>query len=154
MVSRLSDGEVRALLLQRLEAVAASETDAATADGVVEFVEKATVGFLGSITKSISLIPLLWETQMRSFGAFWIGSELRALGLGGGLDAGRCAGRVVGGQFSIASPALGTRRPCVGTATPCGGSIIAPSNRFCTDIVGVLIFFMVAPTQLPLEPSR
>ena len=145
MVSRLSDGEVRALLLQRLDAVAASETDAATADGVVEFVEKATVGFLGSITKSVSLIPLLWETQMRSFGAF-----LDRIGAGGlGIMAASMLGGVLVGLLAEHLFHRLTRswhaKTVRGDGNSLWGSITFLFNRFCTDIVGVLIFFMVAP---------
>lgn len=72
LVSRLSDAEVRDLLLQRLDAVA--EANAETADassGLGDLPRIATVGVIGSVANAISLIPKIGANISTAFSTFW-----------------------------------------------------------------------------------
>ena len=80
MVSRMSDAEVRAVLLERLDAVAAeaaSKTD--KDDGLLEFANRATLGVLSSIAYSVGKAPLLIDNQIKSFANF--GERLGIVGI-------------------------------------------------------------------------
>ena len=71
MVARLSDSEVRALLLHRLDAVAAQNAVAATqSNSVVLFLELAAGGVVESVTLAFERLPDLWSNQVRSFQTF------------------------------------------------------------------------------------
>ncbi len=70
LVSRLSDAEVRALLLQRLDAVARIESDRQGGSPLLEFLETAALGNVNSVVGAIRALPLLWERQSESFRNF------------------------------------------------------------------------------------
>ena len=71
MVSRLSDQDVRTLLLQRLEVVAEKNAEAVS-DGVsiLAFLPTAALGVGSSVTEAVRKLPALWSGQARSFRNF------------------------------------------------------------------------------------
>ena len=70
LVSRLSETEVRALLLDQLEAIASEQP--ATLQGIsfFEFVKIAASSVSNSVVSSVKVAPLLWENQKKSFKTF------------------------------------------------------------------------------------
>jgi hypothetical protein len=69
LISRLSDTEVRALLLDQLNAQAITADD--TEAGVSEFLYHATTGAVASIITSVKALPLLFSVQGRAFSNFY-----------------------------------------------------------------------------------
>ena len=99
MVAGLSEEQVKALLLQRLDAVA---TEAAEPDrpsltaGLVDLARRATVGNIDSVAEAVERVPMLWDLQLQSFRTFGetLGYEgvrimliVMAFGIGAGLIA-------------------------------------------------------------------
>ena len=75
LVSRLSDQEVRSLLLERLDAVAeanalSEENDGTTSAGVVAFVRFWATGVADSVVSSVEKLPVLVRLQAQSFQTF------------------------------------------------------------------------------------
>ncbi|MEO0361547.1 MAG: hypothetical protein AAF322_10570, partial [Pseudomonadota bacterium] len=72
MVSRMSDAEVRALLLDRLDAVAAeAAADAEEGGGLVDFARRAVIGPYESVVDAVGRAPLIWSDQKKSFSVFY-----------------------------------------------------------------------------------
>ena len=69
LISRMSDTEVREVLLERLDAVAA-DREAAADGGLLDFTNRATVGVFNSVVHAFSKTPLLIDYQTRSFATF------------------------------------------------------------------------------------
>ncbi|MFC6583951.1 hypothetical protein [Sulfitobacter aestuariivivens] len=70
LISRLSDSEVRSLLLDQLNTQATEEAEAASA-GESEFVYHATTGAWSSVTTPIERLPLLYTGQATAFSNFF-----------------------------------------------------------------------------------
>lgn len=70
LISRLSDTEVRALLLDQLN-TQAQDTTTADANKLAEFAYHATTGAVGTVTKSIEVLPDLFGGQARAFSTFY-----------------------------------------------------------------------------------
>ncbi|MGC1495229.1 MAG: mechanosensitive ion channel family protein [Sulfitobacter sp.] len=70
LISRLSDAQVRALLLDQLETQANTATPA-TKSGMSEFFYHATTGALASVTVPIKLLGDLFSGQARAFSNFF-----------------------------------------------------------------------------------
>jgi small-conductance mechanosensitive channel len=68
LISRLSDGEVRSLLLDQLNTQA---VEAAPERDAGEFLFHATTGAFGSITKAVERLPALYSGQGRAFSTFY-----------------------------------------------------------------------------------
>ena len=69
LISRLSDAEVRALLLNQLNAEAAAQASDIDAD-INDFVHHATTGAFEQITTAIQRLPILITEQARAFNNF------------------------------------------------------------------------------------
>lgn len=69
MVSRLSDEQVRAILLDRLDAVAKANAELVQSDSdtLLEFTGEASMGALRSLLVAVKNLPLLWSSQKESF---------------------------------------------------------------------------------------
>lgn len=81
IVSGLSDKEVRSILLERLDAVAAknSATETGQEQALSELVSTATSGVAASVIEAVRRVPLLAQGQGRAFSAFY--SEIGLQGL-------------------------------------------------------------------------
>ena len=146
LVSRLSDAEVRELLLQRLDAVADQETarKMTLSQGLMDIARRATVGVFESVRAAVERVPLLWETQARSFATFWerIGWQglrimltVMAVAVAAGLIAELVFRRLT--------------RPWVESSAAGGSASLRATvlflvKRLTQDIVSVLIFIEVA----------
>ncbi|MEP3919902.1 mechanosensitive ion channel family protein [Ascidiaceihabitans sp.] len=69
LISRLSDAEVRAILLDQLEAKAVQKPD--DDSNVSDFFYHATAGAFSSITVAIERLPLLFTQQAKAFSTFY-----------------------------------------------------------------------------------
>ncbi len=81
LISRLSDSEVRALLLDQLKTQAAATTQ--DTDGPSEFLYHATTGAWQTLVASVLGLPELFKSQARAFSNFYdsIGGRTGLLGL-------------------------------------------------------------------------
>ena len=70
MVSRMSDTEVRDMLLERLDAVAKRYTETAEGTSVAVFLGAAAAGVWGAVYEAIVRLPLLVSSQSTSFQNF------------------------------------------------------------------------------------
>ena len=70
MVSRLSDQDVRELLLQRLNAVAVENGAETDGGSLLAFIPKAAAGVGTAVAGSFQRLPILWDGQIRSFRNF------------------------------------------------------------------------------------
>ena len=145
MVSRLSDDQVRSLLLQRLDAVAAASETAQEEAGLATFAHHATFGIFESISESVVRLPILWTRQLESFSNFyqniggatglWAMFASMAMGIAAGLIAERLFLRL-------------TRRwhedNTRGDTHNLGQTVNFLFKRLCSDLFGVLVFFFVA----------
>ncbi|MDG1972145.1 MAG: mechanosensitive ion channel [Paracoccaceae bacterium] len=147
VVSQLSDAEVRKVLLDRLDAVAAeSAAKETTAEGgLVEFGRKATVGVFESVVDAITRVPLIWENQVTSFSNFHdkLGTKgivfmltVMALAIMVGLTAELIFRRLTRKWQESAGAAGGDRN--------LRQTLIFLAKRLSADIVAVIIFWRVA----------
>ncbi|WP_299200428.1 mechanosensitive ion channel family protein [uncultured Tateyamaria sp.] len=67
LISRLSDTQVRELLLDQLNAQAVPEQEDA---GIGEFLYHLTTGAFGTITESVERVPILFSSQAKAFSNF------------------------------------------------------------------------------------
>ncbi|MEO0999060.1 MAG: mechanosensitive ion channel domain-containing protein [Pseudomonadota bacterium] len=147
MVARLSDAEVRALLLDRLDAVASAAVEEAAADerGLSEFLELATLGAADQVAIAVRRIPMLLSLQVQSFVNFWekVGSTgfwIIVVVLGSAI------------VFALAVEALLVRltrsflerAASSGQAESLGGRVRFLFFRFLQDLMGVIVFFFAA----------
>ena len=79
LVSRLSDQEVRDLLLKRLDAVVQNNDQTTSNQTLLEFLFAASNANAQSVLTAISRAPILWEFQIKSFSNFF--SKLGASGV-------------------------------------------------------------------------
>ncbi|MEL7464006.1 MAG: mechanosensitive ion channel domain-containing protein [Pseudomonadota bacterium] len=152
MVSRLSDAEVRDMLLSRLDAVAA-EVAAETADekrGLLDFARQAVVGPLESVVDALRRAPLIWSDQAKSFSVFverlgWDGVAflfiVLALAVFAGLAVELVFRRVVRNWVERDSGA-GERS--------LRQTLLFLGKRFATDILAVIVFYQAANFIGPL----
>ncbi len=150
LVSRLSDQEVRALLLERLDAVAARELQQATREHVEAFNHHATIGVFQTVREAVERLPRLWSSQIESFqtfserigpGGLWILFGALALGVSVGLVGEFIFNRLTR-RWHIEAPGDGQRS--------LRSTIRFLFNRLCKDVFGVLVFFIVAQQFGPL----
>jgi small-conductance mechanosensitive channel len=80
LVSRLSDSEVRALLLERLDAQASQITEQEDDGSFLNFASAAATAVVDSVTSAVRVSPLLLSVQTRSFNTFH--AELGWAGIG------------------------------------------------------------------------
>ncbi|MFT6024618.1 MAG: small-conductance mechanosensitive channel [Ascidiaceihabitans sp.] len=142
LISRLSDSEVRALLLDQLNAQAVPVDDGA---GLSEFFYHATKGAANSVAQSIQALPILFEKQPQAFATFYgkIGGEglLKLLGymvvmFGGAVIAELIFRRLIM-KWQI-------RKPADFNNVTLRETIVFLSQRLAREIVAVLVFIIVA----------
>ncbi|MFT5785965.1 MAG: small-conductance mechanosensitive channel [Ascidiaceihabitans sp.] len=142
LISRLSDTEVRALLLDQLNTQAVEVDDT---DGLNEFFFHATRGAANEVSKSVSALPVLLERQPQAFATFYgkIGGEglLKLLGymiiMFGGAAIAEMTFRRLIMKWQIQPPADFnniTLREVVTFLT----------KRFAREIIAVFVFIITA----------
>lgn len=153
MVARLSDAEVRALLLERLDVVAAEQRPrgGGGAGGLEDFLEHATFGVVDAIWAAVVRAPLLWRYQSQSFANFW--ETLGPAGIGelfgvlllaifAGLAAEFAFHRLTRNWHRADADAGAAQR--AGEAAEWRTTFQFLTKRLCRDLFGVLLFFLVA----------
>lgn len=147
VVSQLSDAEVRKLLLERLDAVAAESAAKETSaeGGFMDFGRRATVGVFDSVVDAISRAPLIWDNQVTSFSNFHekLGTKgivfmltVMALAIIVGLTAELIFRRLTR-KWQESAGAAGSDRNLRQT-------LVFLAKRLSADIVAVIIFWQVA----------
>lgn len=142
LISRLSDKEVRALLLERLNTAASPENDDTE---VADFLYHATTGAFGAITSAIERLPILYSTQVRAFANF--GNVVGANGL---LKTASFLLLVIAGAFAIELVfRWAVSRWFVLPSNPDPSPTFRQSMYFLTarlasEILGVVVFVLAA----------
>lgn len=142
LISRLSDEQVREVLLQQMALRAAA--DAAAKDAAVsDFVYHATTGAVSSITVPIQRLPLLAEKQLEAFATFfesfgWGGIvtflALFAITLAVGLGAEMVFRRMTRRWHDLPPPD--------GNTQSLRETLKSLFQRLCRDVMAVLIFIL------------
>lgn len=163
MVSRLSDAEVRSLLLTQLDSVAA-EAQSATANdrtSLFSFVQQSLYGPSESFLIAVERMPRLWVTQSSSFQVFWdrLGVEgiaysiaLMTLAVSAGLAVELIFRRLI--KDWVEKKELCEISGEVKVSL--NQTLLFLSKRFATDILAVLVFYQAAQNIGPLfiEPLK
>ena len=149
LVARLSDAEVRALLLERLDAAAAeraAQIDGETrAEQVADFFVHATTGVYTSVATAVQRVPLLWEHQIVAFQNF--GDRFGVDGLTtlfGSLAVGFLLGLVI--EHVVVRMLRGSQDRALARHRPdtLKGALAFLGTRLFYDLVGLVVFFIVA----------
>lgn len=146
LISRLSDTEVRALLLERLEAQAMKP---GTEDaGVSEFFYHATSGAVQSITIPVRRLPLLFEKQGEVFATFYdrIGGFSGLLTLFGYMFVVFGAGAAAEVIFRRATRNWRILPPADPENMQLREVVQLLAQRLTTQVVAVIIFVLVSMT--------
>ncbi len=155
LLSRLSDSQVRDILLQRL-ATAEADAEEASGSALNDFLYHATTGAVQSITTPVERIPALIEGQGRAFSNFYakFGTDgiLRFIGLFLVVVAIAFAVEFVFRRLTRAwtdmpSPELGTQS--------LAGTLKVLSRRLSRDVIAVIIFIFAAgfASQVIMPPE-
>ena len=147
LLSRLSDAEVRTLLLEQLNAQAAIAADDDTAE-IQDFIYHLTTGAFEQITIAIQRLPILFSEQARAFSTFgnFVGTN--------GLVA--IAGFfmvVLLGAFAIEFAFRRLIRgwlvlpPADGASQSIRAAVVPLAKRLTSEIVSVAVF-MIAAAQI------
>ncbi len=144
LVARMSDDQVRSILLERLDAVAAEQAQSSgTKKGLIASLSDATTAIFASWVDAVRKLPSLVSKQFEAIATF--GKNLGATGLLTmfgytflALAIGFGAERLVG---------LWTRRwikVVPGDAsTDLKGAVLFLGRRFCREILGLVVFYYV-----------
>jgi small-conductance mechanosensitive channel len=146
LVSRLSDVEVRTLLLRRLDAVAEADATPETAAGALaELAQNATVGVATSVLDAMSRVPTVGENISRSFSILWerLGANglmfmlaAMTIAISGGLIIEYLFRRLVRGWVQSSD--------APGADTSLGQTLAFLLKRLTSDVVAVFVFFVAA----------
>ncbi len=149
MVSRLSDEQVRALLLQRLDAVAEAEAGSDSPGSLGAFLKRAATDVADSVAGAVERLPMLGRSQSRAFAEFaeqrGAGGVVRFFAL---LAAGVAAGLAAAW---LASRIAGRWRDRIRAATGQEGlkeTVSILGLRLLLDMAGLLVFALVSRSVL------
>ncbi len=157
LVARMSDDQVRALLLERLDAVAAAQAQVApTEDRLLAQVRNTVTALLASWLDVIRKVPSLFTYQATSFANFaeTFGPQGLAQLFGFtliALAAGYAAEKAVG---------LWTRRWIRNTPAGANVDLLGAAGflirRFCREILGLIVFYygLILIGRLLLTPEQ
>ncbi|MBW4708205.1 mechanosensitive ion channel [Roseobacter sp. YSTF-M11] len=156
LVARMSDDQVRAMLLERLDAVALAETATAAARPTLTEMFNATwAAFYTPILDAITHLPVLVAKQSEAVGNFLAtfgpGGVLSLVGLTAiALIAGYAAERLV---LALVHRRADRKDPDTGTLP---GMLSFLIRRLWREILGLIVFYVVARTvgQLLLTPQQ
>ena len=145
LISRLSDSEVRALLLSQLDAKA-TEPQADTSAGLTDFLYHATIGASQSITGAIERLPILFTRQAEAFANFAASMEAQGglmlfFGLmAAALTAGLLA-EIAFRRLTLSMHQLPPEPPADMSLRQSLGLLF---QRLCTEVLAVVIFVLTA----------
>lgn len=153
LVSRLSDAEVRDLLLQQLDSAAAEETVAQDGGSVTEFLGRVAQGIYMPTVTAVQRLPILFSSQAESFQTF--ANKLGAQGLlrlfavmASAIVAGLIVERLI--NRMTRDWQIGARDEQAQSLASSLGFLV---RRLVVEVMGLVAFFvvMVAITNLLLE---
>ena len=143
LISRLSDAQVRQLLLDQLHTQA--EDTAKPEAGLSEFFYHATSGAASSITSAIALLPNLYSGQMGVFATFYerMGPQglLRLAGYLALIFAAGIAAELLFRRFTRKWHSL---PPPAAQELNLGNTLRSLFQRLCHQILAVVVFIVVA----------
>ena len=147
LISRLSDGEVRALLLDQLNTQAA-QVEEAGSEGSEDFFYHATRGALQSVIIPIQRLPNLFTEQGQAFRTFFetIGGASGLLQLFGYMAAIFTVAGFAEWLFRRATSKWEILPPVDPENTTLRETIQLLAQRLTTQVVAVLVFVLVART--------
>ena len=145
MVARMSDDQVRALLLERLDAVAARQEAAAPPPTLTGRVVQLWTAFTLPVTDAVRKLPVLPEGQSRAIGNFvqkhgGPGGVLKMLGLIAltliiGLAAEYAVRKLIARWRNL--------EVISGDADTLAGALSFLGRRFLREMVGLVVFYVV-----------
>ena len=144
MISALSDDAVRALLIERLDAVAeANAADASEDIGIVALTQRIAVDFYTKVRKAIFSFPEIFTTLSKARSALQLNIEMRWIGflllITMAVALGIFAERVVAMLFRKPKQNL-----ISAFSTTLGGILKILYTRLTYDVLGVLAFGLVS----------
>ena len=144
LIARLSDSEVRSLLLEHLDAVAAASGDDSGSIKLLDIVTLSTTGVLDSVHTAVVLLPTLFEGLSRSFSNFGAarGSEgvLHFIALlVGAVVAGFLFEKIVG----LFTSRWRSRITAMSAPKDLNEALRTLGLRLLLDMTGLLSFFVV-----------
>ncbi|MGH1484067.1 MAG: mechanosensitive ion channel family protein [Geminicoccales bacterium] len=145
MVSRLSDQEVREILLQRLNAVAETKDTDAEDGSLLLFLPEAAAGIGSAVADSIRRLPTLWDGLATSFGNFVAERNAQEiLRLLGTLAAAILIG--LAAEWLVNRLAQRWRNEIQSKQAPddLGAALRLLGLRLLLDVTGLVVFAMVA----------
>jgi len=147
LISRLSDGQVRALLLDQLNTQATAAQDEADQDPS-EFFYHATTGALTSVTTPVERLPKLFTAQAAAFSNFYttIGGGMGLLHLLGYMVAVFGGAALVETAFRKATSGWHILPPADADNLTLRETLQLLGQRFATQVLAVIIFVLVART--------
>ncbi len=145
MVSRLSDQEVRDLLLQRLNAVAEANDGDEETGSIIAFLPEAAAGVGVAVADSFIRLPMLLDGQVRSFGNFMAEREfqdvMRLIGtLLLAIAIGLAAEWLVNRFAQRWREEIQSRR----TSDNLGEALRLLGLRLLLDVIGLVVFALVS----------
>lgn len=143
MVSRMSDTEVRDMLLDRLDAVAKKEAEPEEGASIVEFLETAVTGTWTTVYDAIIRLPILVSSQTKSFTNFY--NTLGAAGIlqmFGSILLGLAIGFVA--EMFVNWVTRNWHQQTMGENATLGESLRFLGFRLLKQIYGLIAFFLVA----------
>ena len=145
LISRLSDAEVRALLLDQLNTQAA-EAEAPQGGGLSDFFYHATTGAVSSVTIPIQRLPDLFAGQARAFSTFYekIGGFTGVLTLLGYMAVVFGAGALAELAFRRFTSGWRILPPADPDNMTLRETLQLLAQRFGTQVVAVFVFIIVA----------
>jgi hypothetical protein len=153
MVSRMSDEEVRGMLLDRLDAVAKSKAETQTNASVIDFLGKAANGTWMTVFDAVKRLPVLVSSQKRSFTNFY--DTLGGMGilrLFGSLLLGLFAG--LGVERIVNLITRNWHAQAIGNDATLFESIKFLSFRLLKQIYGHRIFYRGSVGHNPINYAR
>ncbi len=146
LVARMSDDQVRRLLLERLDAVAAAQAEPDGAQGLAAGLTELWTAFAGANTAAISKLPILFTRQAEAFAR--LGEYYGARGLA--VLFGLLAVSIVAGLIAEWLTKRLTRRWNKHQTTDDSAGLLAAIGvllrRFLHEIVGLVAFYVVMTT--------
>ena len=145
MVARLSDAEVRGLLLDRLDAVAQeASAPAAQQATFADFFEAAAFSVYNGLAESIRRLPVLVDRQVDAFVTFsdrlGPGGLFQLLGL---MAITLGAGFAAEWAFNHFTRRWHDKNAEQTQASSLQGTLKFLFNRFCRDVLGIIVFIIV-----------
>ncbi|MGI9484942.1 MAG: mechanosensitive ion channel family protein, partial [Geminicoccaceae bacterium] len=147
LVSRLSDQDVRDLLLQRLNAVAATNGADAEEGSIFTFLPSAAAGIGSAVAEAVRQLPRLWDSQVLSFQTFMADRTFQdVMRLLGTLMLAIAVGLVA--EWLVNRIALRWREEIQGQPAPgnLGEALRLLGLRLLLDVIGLVVFALVART--------